>query len=405
MDVGAALAFGATRVEAVEVNAGVARLVLGPLAAYGGDLFREPGVRLVLDEGRGYLHRSPRRYDAIVLTAVDSWAALASGAYSLAESYLYTSEAMDALPRPPARGRGAGGESLADRPATGDAAPGGDGRGLPAAPGRVPGRGAVAAPGGGRGGGRGESSQRAGRGGGAEPARRAGDFGTLLVRRGAFTPAEVQRAREFGAANGYQLATGSEAERALPRPRPARRLDVAPPGHGRPPLLLRLPALVSVWRGDLPAGGPPAGPRGAPGGPPAGPLPRGGRAGAPLAPTPRVVRLGRRLASGALRRGGRAGLHAGRDGPPATPDAAAGAAGALARRGPGWPPAGGRPGRRNRGPGRCAMAGARPGSCWGRRGCWRSRRWPSRRCGARRSAGRRRGGSRWPWAPASCRAT
>ena len=95
VDVGAALAFGATRVDAVEVNAGVARLVLGPLAAYGGDLFREPGVRLVLDEGRGYLHRTPRRYDAIVLTAVDSWAALASGAYSLAESYLYTSEAMD----------------------------------------------------------------------------------------------------------------------------------------------------------------------------------------------------------------------------------------------------------------------------------------------------------------------
>ena len=48
------------------------------------------------------------------------------------------------------------------------------------------------------------------------------------MRRGAFTPDEVQRAREFGAANGYQLATGSAA--GLSWPHPASRLEPPPPG-------------------------------------------------------------------------------------------------------------------------------------------------------------------------------
>ncbi|HEX2517218.1 MAG TPA: hypothetical protein VH257_21115 [Chloroflexota bacterium] len=261
VDVGAALAFGATRVDAVEVNAGVARLVLGPLAAYGGDLFREPGVRLVLDEGRGYLHRTPRRYDAIVLTAVDSWAALASGAYSLAESYLYTSEAMDvyldhlheggvlavsrwltAPPREMQRLAVMAGDSLRRRGESPD-----EGRLL----------------------------LRAGGGaGGDEPVRWAGDFGTLLVRRGAFTPDEVQRAREFGAANGYQLATGSAAETLLASPgplaptlaplRPGAPVCGPPPPTPRPatddrPYFFDFLPWSSVWRGDLPETGLPLG--------------------------------------------------------------------------------------------------------------------------------------------------
>jgi len=40
------------------------------------------------------VRRSNDRYDVIVMTVVDSWAALQSGAYSLSESYLYTEEAF-----------------------------------------------------------------------------------------------------------------------------------------------------------------------------------------------------------------------------------------------------------------------------------------------------------------------
>ena len=98
------------------------------------------------------------------------------------------------------------------------------------------------------------------------------------MRRGAFTPAEAQRAREFGAANGYQLATGSAAETLLappPTPRPASRLRPHPPHPARPaaaappptprpatddrPYFFDFLPWSSVWRGDLPETGLPLG--------------------------------------------------------------------------------------------------------------------------------------------------
>ena len=231
VDVGAALAFGATRVDAVEVNAGVARLVLGPLAAYGGDLFREPGVRLVLDEGRGYLHRSPRRYDAIVLTAVDSWAALASGAYSLAESYLYTSEAMDVY----LDHLHEGGVLAVSRWLT---APPREMQRLAVMAGDACGAGEFPD--------EGRILLRAGGGGGVEPAGRRGTSGPCWCAGG-----RSPRLRCSGPGSSPPpTATSSPPapRRRLSWPRPAGRRSAArpttPPGHRRPPLLLRLPALV-----------------------------------------------------------------------------------------------------------------------------------------------------------------
>jgi hypothetical protein len=49
---------------------------------------------VIADEARSFVRRSSDRYDVIVMTVVDSWAALQSGAYSLSESYLYTAEAF-----------------------------------------------------------------------------------------------------------------------------------------------------------------------------------------------------------------------------------------------------------------------------------------------------------------------
>lgn len=95
IDIRNALVHGASRVDAVEVNRGVAGLMRGPLADYSGHIYTAPGVNVVEDEARSFIRRSPERYDLILMTVVDSYAALASGAYALSESYLYTAEAFD----------------------------------------------------------------------------------------------------------------------------------------------------------------------------------------------------------------------------------------------------------------------------------------------------------------------
>ena len=95
VDIQNALVHGARSVEAVEVNRAVAGLMRGEFADYSGRLYSAPRVRVVEDEARSYIRRSSDRYDLIVMTVVDSWAALASGSYALSESYLYTSEAFE----------------------------------------------------------------------------------------------------------------------------------------------------------------------------------------------------------------------------------------------------------------------------------------------------------------------
>ena len=95
IDVQNALLHGASRVDAVEVNRGVSGLMRGPLAEYSGHVYTAPLVNVVEDEARSYIRRSSDRYDLILMTVVDSYAALASGAYALSESYLYTAEAFD----------------------------------------------------------------------------------------------------------------------------------------------------------------------------------------------------------------------------------------------------------------------------------------------------------------------
>ena len=95
IDIQNALLHGASRVDAVEVNRGVSGLMRGPLADYSGHIYTAPGVNVVEDEARSYIRRSSDRYDLVLMTVVDSYAALASGAYALSESYLYTAEAFD----------------------------------------------------------------------------------------------------------------------------------------------------------------------------------------------------------------------------------------------------------------------------------------------------------------------
>jgi hypothetical protein len=52
-----------------------------------------PEVRLVHDDGRAYLTRTPDRFDVIQMSLVDTWAATGAGAFTLSENGLYTLEA------------------------------------------------------------------------------------------------------------------------------------------------------------------------------------------------------------------------------------------------------------------------------------------------------------------------
>jgi spermidine synthase len=96
VDVIIARLHGARDVTAVELNPLVARDVMGsePFLGFSGRLYQQPGVRLVVDDGRSFLRRSREPHDLIVATMVDTWAATAAGAFALSENNLYTVEAF-----------------------------------------------------------------------------------------------------------------------------------------------------------------------------------------------------------------------------------------------------------------------------------------------------------------------
>ncbi|HTH71672.1 MAG TPA: hypothetical protein VL493_10375 [Candidatus Saccharimonadales bacterium] len=94
LDVNMALHKGMTSVVAVEVNRTIADVMQTRYASFSGGVYEDPRVNLVVDEARSFVRRSADRYDVIVMTVVDSGAALQSGAYALSENYLYTQEAL-----------------------------------------------------------------------------------------------------------------------------------------------------------------------------------------------------------------------------------------------------------------------------------------------------------------------
>ncbi|MEE2768180.1 MAG: hypothetical protein VX833_03105 [Actinomycetota bacterium] len=93
----ASLYFGATTIDAVELNPVTTSLLEGRYASYSGDLVDQPGVSLTTADGRTHLTRSDADFDLIWFVAPDSYAAgnaASSGAFVLSESYLYTVEML-----------------------------------------------------------------------------------------------------------------------------------------------------------------------------------------------------------------------------------------------------------------------------------------------------------------------
>jgi len=100
IDVMVALANGASHVTAVELNTAMIEMVTERYDEYLGGLFRKGAhpnsdrIDLVNSEGRAWLRSHDTKYDIVQMSGVDSYTALSTGAYTLSESYLYTTGAV-----------------------------------------------------------------------------------------------------------------------------------------------------------------------------------------------------------------------------------------------------------------------------------------------------------------------
>lgn len=93
-DVLQALYYGASKIDAVELDRNVIDLVQHRFHDFSGDLYNHPGVHVHEGEARSFVNISHDRYDLIQVALLDSFGVASAGLYGLSESYLYTVEAL-----------------------------------------------------------------------------------------------------------------------------------------------------------------------------------------------------------------------------------------------------------------------------------------------------------------------
>ncbi len=64
------------------------------LADYSGHIYDDPRVKVVTEDARTYVRRFQNKFDIIYSTSSNTWAALGSGSFALAENYIFTTEAF-----------------------------------------------------------------------------------------------------------------------------------------------------------------------------------------------------------------------------------------------------------------------------------------------------------------------
>jgi spermidine synthase len=89
-----ALYHSASRVDAVELNPQMIRLVRETYADFAGRVYDDPRVSVHTSEARGFVARSENRYDLIHIGLLDSFGASGAGVHAQSESYIYTVEAI-----------------------------------------------------------------------------------------------------------------------------------------------------------------------------------------------------------------------------------------------------------------------------------------------------------------------
>ncbi len=93
-DIMTALHHEARDITGVEINQAMIDAANYAFQDYKYQPYQDPSVTIVHEEGRSYLRRVQEKYDIIQMSGVDTWSALATGAYVLSENYLYTREAF-----------------------------------------------------------------------------------------------------------------------------------------------------------------------------------------------------------------------------------------------------------------------------------------------------------------------
>jgi hypothetical protein len=79
-------------VTAVEINPAIVNITNDLYGDYSGHIYDK--VETHIEDGRSFIEHTDKTYDIIQMSLVDTWAASASGAYALSETYLYTVEAF-----------------------------------------------------------------------------------------------------------------------------------------------------------------------------------------------------------------------------------------------------------------------------------------------------------------------
>ncbi len=85
---------GAAMVTGVELDPNTLKIIKSDVNDVANGFFNQPAIRLMKGEGRHFVRSTDEKFDLIQLTGVDTLAAEFSGAYVLAENYLYTTEAI-----------------------------------------------------------------------------------------------------------------------------------------------------------------------------------------------------------------------------------------------------------------------------------------------------------------------
>ena len=93
-DVQTALFYDAKHVDAVDINRTTIEIVRGPFRDFLGDPYGQSQVHTHQMDGRTFVRQTPRTYDLIQMSGVDTKAILASGTLAVNESYVYTREAI-----------------------------------------------------------------------------------------------------------------------------------------------------------------------------------------------------------------------------------------------------------------------------------------------------------------------
>lgn len=94
-DVARAIASGSKDITGVEINPIIATTIMRKnFPQLSQNLYLRPEVRIVVEDGRSFIRRSPEKYQILQATLVDTWASTAAGAFALSENNLYTTDAF-----------------------------------------------------------------------------------------------------------------------------------------------------------------------------------------------------------------------------------------------------------------------------------------------------------------------